>query len=69
MLLCPIRYDWGDEEYIFFGFFKSVHVHEVIGFVLNFVRFTPTMIILSISAFAGPIEVLMDPATTLKMDF
>ena len=46
-----------------------MHVHEVIGFVLNFVRFTPTMIILSISAFAGSIEVLMDPATTLKKDF
>jgi hypothetical protein len=70
MFLCPIRYDWNDEEYtIFFSVLKSAHVHGLIGYALSFVRPTPTTIILLTSAFAPSIVVLMDLAATLRKGF
>jgi len=69
MLLCPIRYNWDDEEYGFSCFLVgSAHI-QLIGYAPSFARQTPTTIILLTFAFAASIAVLMDPVTTQKKDF
>lgn len=68
MLLCPIRYNWDDDEYKIASVLDkiSAHVHELTGYAPNFVRLTLTMITPSTSAFAAFIVVSLDPATTLR---
>lgn len=70
MLLCPIRYNWDDEACGFLiSWNGSAHVHDLIGYALNFARQTLSTIILWTSAFAASIMALMDLATTRRKDF
>ncbi len=69
MLLCPIRYDWEDEEYAVSSVLRSSRVNDLIGYAPSSARLTPTTIIPLIFAFGAFIVVVMDPVPILRKAF
>jgi hypothetical protein len=69
MLLCPIRYDWADEEYVFLLSLSSITHPCATAFATNFGRLLQAMIIPSISAFVPSTVALRAQSISRKKAF